>query len=95
MQVVEDMQASILRLARVSSVQNHVDEMPKQSARSTISAVDIAMPLSDILDFDAERVRLNKEITVTSSEIDKIAKLGNENFVAKAPESVVEENKEG
>ena len=94
LQVVEDMQASILRLARVSSVQNHVDEMPKQSARSTISAVDIAMPLSDILDFDAERVRLNKEISAASSEIDKIAKkLGNENFVAKAPESVVEENK--
>ena len=37
---------------------------------------------------------MNKEITAANSEIDKIAKkLGNQNFVAKAPEAVVEENK--
>ena len=74
LQVVEDMQASILRLARVSSVQNHVDEMPKQSARSTISAVDIAMPLSDILDFDAERVRLNKKLQQPAQRLIRLPK---------------------
>ena len=93
-QVIADMDASLLRLARVSAVVVHEGDMPKQSARSTLAGVDIAMPLAGILDFDAERERLNKEIAVASSEIEKIAKkLGNEAFVAKAPEAVVEENK--
>ena len=93
-QVIADMDASLLRLARVSAVLAHEGDMPKQSARSTVSGVDIAMPLADILDFDAEKERLNKEIKAATSEIDKIAKkLGNKNFVAKAPEAVVEENK--
>jgi len=68
--------------------------MPKQSARSTLASVDIALPLAGILDFDAERERLQKEIAVTDIEITKISKkLGNESFVAKAPEAVVEENR--
>ena len=93
-QVVSDMEASILRLARVSAVKAHQEDMPKQSARSTVLGVDLAMPLAGILDFDAERERLNKEIAATTSEITKISKkLSNESFVAKAPEAVVEENK--
>ena len=45
-------------------------------------------------DFEAEEARLRKEIKATEAEIDKIArKLGNEGFIAKAPEAVVEENK--
>ena len=93
-QVIADMDASLLRLARVSAVIAHDGDMPKQSARSTLAGVDIAMPLSGILDFDAERERLNKEIAAASSEIEKIGKkLGNEAFIAKAPEAVVAENK--
>ena len=92
--IIADMDASILRLARVSAVQVHEGDMPKQSARSTLASVDIALPLAGILDFDAERERLQKEIAVTDIEITKISKkLGNESFVAKAPEAVVEENR--
>ena len=92
--VVTDMEASLLRLARVSAVKSHEGDMPKQSARSTLAGVDMALPLADILDFGAEKDRLAKEIASTSAEIEKIAKkLGNESFVAKAPEAVVEENK--
>ncbi|MGC6517954.1 MAG: valine--tRNA ligase [Candidatus Puniceispirillaceae bacterium] len=93
--VISEMEASILRLARVSAISAHEAEMPKQSARSTIAGVDLAMPLADILDFGAERERLQKEIAQTDAEIEKISKkLNNESFVAKAPAAVVEENKQ-
>ena len=52
------------------------------------------MPLAGILDFDAERARLNKEIKAAEGEIKKLdGKLNNQGFLAKAPEDVVEENR--
>ena len=92
--VLSDMNSSVQKLGRLSSVVMQQDDMPKQSARSSLGAVDIALPLAGILDFEAEEARLRKEIKATEAEIDKIArKLGNEGFIAKAPEAVVEENK--
>ena len=88
------MEASIIRLARVTAIIASEGELPKQSARSTVAGVDIAMPLADILDFDAEKERLNKEIKAAEAEIMKLSrKLENEGFLAKAPEAVVEENR--
>ena len=92
--VIADMKAALLRLGRLSDVMLHEGDMPGQSARSSISSVDLALPLADVLDFDAEQARLTKEIAATDIEIDKIArKLGNEGFIAKAPEAVIAENK--
>ena len=92
--VISEMESSILRLARLSSVKAHQDEMPKQSARTSLAQVDLALPLAGILDFEAEKARLEKEIKATSGEIEKISKkLSNEGFIAKAPEAVIEENR--
>ena len=47
------------------------------------------------IDLAAERARLTKEISGLASETDKLAKkLGNPDFVARAPEEVVEENRD-
>ena len=54
-----------------------------------------ALPLKGIIDFDAEKLRLAKEIGRLEADAKKIeAKLGNADFVAKAPDEVVEENRE-
>jgi valyl-tRNA synthetase len=53
------------------------------------------LPLADVIDLDAERARLAKEIDKLGKEIigyDK--KLANESFLAKAPDAVVAEQHE-
>ena len=53
----------------------------------------ISMPGS--FDADAERIRLNREISKADADIKRVnAKLANEKFVANAPEEIVEEEKE-
>ena len=54
-----------------------------------------ALPVGDVIDLKAEGARLRKEIKKLDNEIGKIdAKLGNANFVSRAPEDVVEEQRE-
>ena len=53
------------------------------------------MPVGEVIDLAAESARLKKEIQRLGDEISKIdAKLGNANFVSRAPEEVVEEQRE-
>jgi valyl-tRNA synthetase len=54
-----------------------------------------ALPLKGVIDLAAERARLAKEMQKADADIARVdAKLGNANFVARAPEEVVEEEKE-
>jgi valyl-tRNA synthetase len=54
-----------------------------------------ALPLIGVIDIAAERARLAKEMQKAESDIARVdAKLNNENFMARAPEEVVEEEKE-
>ncbi|MEG1614761.1 MAG: valine--tRNA ligase [Oscillospiraceae bacterium] len=51
----------------------------------------IYIPMGELIDFDAERARLNKEKAAAQKELDFInSKLSNENFVSKAPAQVVD-----
>lgn len=55
----------------------------------------IFIPMGDLVDFEAERARLNKELTAAEKNLEGIVnKLANENFVLKAPIAVVEAQKE-
>ena len=55
----------------------------------------MALALANVIDLAAERERLSKEIGKLQKEIDKIdERFANEQFMAKAPEEVVEENRE-
>jgi valyl-tRNA synthetase len=55
----------------------------------------LVLPLAGIIDLAAERVRLDRERGKVAAEADKVAKkLGNPDFVSRAKEEVVEENRD-
>jgi valyl-tRNA synthetase len=55
----------------------------------------VALPLGDVIDFAKERARLEKELKKAWDEIARFdAKLSNEQFVSRAPEDVLVEQRE-
>ncbi len=54
-----------------------------------------ALPLVGVIDLAAERARLAKEMKKAEDDIKRVdAKLGNEKFVANAPEEIIDGEKE-
>ena len=84
----------VKRLARLSEI-SFADIAPPQSAQMVIRGEVSALPLAGIIDIAAETGRLSKEIEKIVQEVAKIdAKLGNADFMARAPEEIVEEQLE-
>ncbi len=87
--------AAVERLARIESVTHLDGALPKGAVSVVLDEATLVLPLAGIIDIGAEKGRLEKEIAKATSEIGKIEKkLGNPAFVEKAPEEVVEENRE-
>jgi valyl-tRNA synthetase len=84
----------VQRLARVSAI-SHADAPPQGSVQLVIRGEVAALPLKGVIDLAAEAARLAKEMAKADADIARVdAKLNNANFVARAPEEVVEEEKE-
>ncbi|HKX64442.1 MAG TPA: class I tRNA ligase family protein, partial [Rhizomicrobium sp.] len=84
----------IMTLARLTQA-DPADLIPNGSAQFVLGEAVVALPLGDVIDFAKERARLEKELKKTQDEIDRFdAKLSNAQFVAKAPEEVLAEQRE-
>ncbi len=84
---------ALKRLARLSDV-GFAQNAPPQSVQIVLEACILALPLAGIIDMDAERTRLIKEQQKQLAEIAKVdSKLGNADFVARAPADIIEENR--
>ncbi|MFZ3226015.1 MAG: valine--tRNA ligase [Xanthobacteraceae bacterium] len=82
------------RLARVADI-SFADTAPQGAVQLVVRGEVAALPLKGVIDLAAERARLAKEMAKADADIARVdAKLGNANFVARAPEEVVEEEKE-
>jgi valyl-tRNA synthetase len=82
------------RLARISG-SVFTDRVRPGSIQIIVGGEIVAIPLHGVIDLAAERARLAKEMAKADADIARVdAKLGNPNFVARAPEDVVEEEKE-
>jgi valyl-tRNA synthetase len=81
------------RLARLGDI-SFADRAPQGAVQLLVRGETAALPLKGVIDLAAERARLEKEMTKVEADISRVdAKLGNANFVARAPEEVVEEEK--
>jgi len=84
---------TILRLARIETIS--FGKAPPGAVHIVLDEATLALPLAGIIDVAAESKRLKREIDKVGSEIRQLdAKLANEKFVARAPEHVVEEQRE-
>jgi valyl-tRNA synthetase len=84
----------IKRMARLSEI-SFADRPPEGAVQLLVRGEVAALPLKGLIDFSAEKARLDKELAKAEADIKRVdAKLANEKFVANAPEEIVEEEKE-
>ena len=85
----------IARMARASEIGPVLGEVPKGSAQAVLGEATIVLPLAEIIDLEVERARLKAARTKAEADLAKVEqKLGNEDFVKRAPEAIIEENEE-
>ncbi|MDB2682662.1 valine--tRNA ligase [Alphaproteobacteria bacterium] len=81
------------RMARLESIEV-TSEAPKGSIQTILGEATLILPIADIIDLDAEKARLQKQIEKLDKDIQGIEKkLSNEKFVANAPADIIEEQK--
>jgi len=69
-------------------------DRPQNAVALTILGVEIYLPLEGLVDADAERVRLQKELDETESQINRLENLLGSPFVERAPAQVVERERQ-
>ena len=82
------------KLASAASLEVVEDYADENAVKIITDSATIHIPLGDLVDFEAERARLKKELDTMESEIKRAeGKLSNEGFVSRAPAAVVEAEK--
>ena len=92
--------ALIARLARVAddrlAIVERIDQKPHEAATLVVGPVEVFLPLAGLVDLEAERARLHKELAAVEAELARReARLGSPGFVEKAPPAVVQREREG
>ncbi len=85
------------KLAGLSSVTlvSGKGEVEGAVASVVTTLAEVLVPLGELIDTDKERERLQKEIASTSADVERLSKLlGNAAFVAKAPQKLVDGERE-
>ncbi len=84
----------ILRLARLESIAS-ADTAPGGSATIAVEGGTFALPLADIIDIEAEKIRLSKSLEKLGKDIAGLnGRLSNARFIESAPPEVVEETRD-
>jgi valyl-tRNA synthetase len=75
-------------------IENDKKNIPDDAVSVVIDGGELFLPLDDLIDFEKEMERLQKEKEKLESEVLRVdKKLANEGFVKKAPEKLIEEEK--
>lgn len=95
--VLMDQAEYLITLASCSEVIliNDKFQIPEDAVSAVIHGAELYLPLDDLIDFDKEMERLQKEKSKLEKEVERVnQKLNNPGFVSKAPASVLEEEKQ-
>jgi len=95
-QRINDNRRLLVSLAKLESISwLEAQELAPESATSLVGNMKLLIPLAGLIDKDAELIRLQKSIVKLEQETQRIeAKLDNANFIARAPATVVNKEKE-
>jgi valyl-tRNA synthetase len=93
--VIQHNRPFILDLARTESVEaGDAVVRPDKAASAVVGKVELFVPMEGVIDLEVERARLSKEIQRLESQIDSIdRKLRNEDFISRAPASVIDKER--
>lgn len=70
-------------------------DIPEKAMTTVVAAGEVILPIEGLIDMDKELERLEKDLQKWQKELDRVnKKLSNDNFVNKAPEHVINEEKE-
>jgi valyl-tRNA synthetase len=97
--LLTDVAPLISRLARVDlerlTIVGALPEKPTNAATLVLGNIEIFSPLAGLVDLQAERTRLHKELADTEADITRREqKLANDKFVTRAPENVVQRERD-
>jgi valyl-tRNA synthetase len=87
----------IQKLANITEITfiNNKSALPEDVMSAVIEGAELFIPSDELLDYDLELARLNKEKEKFQQEVLRVkSKLDNAGFVAKAPTKVIDEEKE-
>ncbi len=81
---------AIMRLAYASGCETGESFNVEGAVTVVTESCKAYIPMNELVDFEAEKKRLNKELEGAQKQLDTVnAKLNNEKFMSKAPENVV------
>jgi valyl-tRNA synthetase len=68
--------------------------LDEKAMTAVVTGAELILPLQGLINIDEEIARLQKELAKLDKEVERVQKkLSNQGFIAKAPESVIEEEK--
>jgi len=90
--------ASIAGLARLDpehlAITDSLPDKPEGHVALVVGPVEIYLPLAELVDPAEERLRLEKDLAEAQSQIQRLEGLLGSDFAKKAPEAVVEKERE-
>jgi valyl-tRNA synthetase len=96
-QELPDHEIEVLRiLLNAEPLDVDANYVPTKGTPSALTPLGtILLPLDGLIDVEAERARVSKEIAKVESELEKVtAKLADENFTSKVPQKVLDEHQQ-
>ena len=87
--------ASEVEVRGISGAGSDAEENAKGMVTVTTSSARVLMPMAELVDLEAERARIEKELDKARAQLEaQNKKLANESFVSRAPEAVVNAERE-